>query len=73
MEYKPKQNIPLLFQEIVINDDKRKKLIRNMLVPLKEYKELKDTRSRLRQTAAGIYGYYRPQSPTTKRKDDNDE
>lgn len=46
---KQPQCIPELFQEIVSNDDKRKKLIRNMLVPFKEYKELKSTRQKLQR------------------------
>lgn len=46
---KQSQCIPELFQEIVSNDDKRKKLIRNMLVSFKEYKELKSTRQKLQR------------------------
>lgn len=52
---KQSQCIPELFQEIVSNDDKRKKLIRNMLVPFKEYKELKSNRQKLQRAAEGLY------------------
>ncbi len=52
---KQPQCIPELFQEIVSNDDKRKKLIRNMLISFKEYKELKSTRQKLQRAVEKLY------------------
>lgn len=59
--------IPELFQEIIHNDKTRKELIKQEIVPIREYISLKDRRKELHRVADRLYGYRLGDEDNTRR------